>query len=164
MQPGITCLPAFPFLTLTCQYLLGPLSLSTVISYISSQPGAHNAQLYEMIGHNYSHLQNKSSKQQLCKSDSSLLCSLSGCWWFPGAVGGSEEQMSVIHEVSVSLRDGIKIVWCIHVITTSFLLNVSLTAWIRFSRWEHFAHTHMTSMYFLWRAPSHAYYAPEELQ
>lgn len=98
---------------------------------------------------------NKSFKQQLCKSVSSLLSSLSGCWWLPGAVGGSGEQMPVIHEVSVALRDGIKIVWCIHGITSSFLWNVNLTVWmlwdekhqfllalrcIRFSRWEHFAY------------------------
>lgn len=67
------------------------------------------AQLYRMVQHNYPHLQNKSFKQQLCKSDASLLSGLSGCWWLPGAVGGSEEQMSVIHEVSVSSEMGLRL-------------------------------------------------------
>lgn len=47
-----------------------------------------------------------------------------------GRFRGTDVSYSWGLRATVVLRNGIKIAWCFHVMTTSFLLNVTLTVWM----------------------------------
>lgn len=81
-----------------------------------------------IMSHDYCDMHKSFKSNQfhhLLQSSSLSGCQVASC----GCVEDQRKQMSVIHEelcVTVAPGDGIKIAWRFHVITTSFLLNITL--------------------------------------
>lgn len=89
-----------------------------------------NAHLCFVIGHDHSDLYKSLQSNHFLPLPHLHPSSLSGCRVTSGGCGEDQrKQMSVIHGelcVTAAPGDGIKIAWRFHVITPSFLLNVTL--------------------------------------